>query len=142
MTNRRKYIFLDHAADLALRVWGDDLPELVGNAAEGLLEALYAEPPPSPTGETHIEVSAESPEEVVQHALRALLYLLEDDDLAPVLVSAAPGDGEDGVRLMVGVAALSAVRGLLSREIKAVTRHGLAVREIDGRLQTDIIFDI
>lgn len=135
------FVILEHTADLALRAYGRDLRELVENAARGLLALLYTAPPPGPGGWQELTVSAEDAEYLVQHALRELLYLLEDQRQAPVrvqVVAAEPGEA----CLRVGVVPLETVRPILRSEIKAVTRHGLEIVKDSAGLTVTVTFDV
>jgi SHS2 domain-containing protein len=132
---------LDHTADLSLRAYGRDLRELTENAARGLLALLYAADPPAPQQTRELTVSAEQPEYVIQRALRELLYLLEDSGEAPVAVAVATA-GRGEARLRVGTVPLEQVRSLLGAEIKAVTRHGLAIAQGPEGLSLTLVLDV
>lgn len=135
------YEIVDHTADLSLRAWGADLRELIGQAAAGLLALIYREAPGVAAERRELTVTAEAPELLLQRSLRELLYLMEDEALAPVTVEVAIAEGES-VRLRVGVKPLEAVRGLLQLEIKAVTRHGLEIRSTATGLEVTLVFDV
>lgn len=132
---------MDHTADLSITAWGRDLSELVANAAAGMLALLYAGPPPAPTAWRQVTASGAEPETALQHALRELLYLIEDENLAPAAVQTTGGNG-DGVTLQVGTVPLSEAKSLLGAEIKAVTRHGLDIRSVADGLEVTIVFDV
>ena len=130
-----------HTADQAVRVYGRDMRELVENAAAGMLALLYIEPLPQ-TGETlERQVEAESPELLVHHALRELLYLLEDEALAPVTVQVTEAN-EHSATLRISVVPREVVESLLGAPIKAVTRHGLQIAPEGDLLTVTIVFDV
>lgn len=136
-----KFELVEHTADQALRAYGHDMRELVENAAAGMLALLYIDPLPQ-AGETlERQVEAESPELLVHHALRELLYLLEDEALAPVTVQVSEAN-EHSATLQVSVVAREAVESLLGAPIKAVTRHGLQITPHDDLLTVTIVFDV
>jgi SHS2 domain-containing protein len=135
------YEILDHTADLSLRAWGADLRELIGQAAAGLLALIYRDEPGAAAERREVTVTADSPELLLQRSLRELLYLMEDEALAPVTVEVASAEGES-VHLRVGVKPLEAVRSLLRLEIKAVTRHGLEIRSSATGLEVTLVFDV
>ena len=137
----RQFETLEHTADLALRVWGRDLRELIENAAAGLISLLYNETPPAAADERPLRVVAEAPELVLHHALRELLYLLEDEGLAVVEVRVTSAD-EEGAELLAGVVPRDQVAQLLGGPIKAVTHHGLEIRREGGQLLVDLVFDV
>jgi len=131
---------LEHTADKALRVRGRDLRELVENAMRGLLALLYAESPPPPRHWVELSVAGESPEEVLHHALREMLYLLEDEDQAPVAVEVCRAEPQ-AAEFRVGTVPAAEVRAALAGTIKAVTYHGLQVRREGELLVTEVVFD-
>jgi SHS2 domain-containing protein len=132
---------LDHTADLSIRAHGRDLRELVENAAAGLLALLYAGPPPPATGTRDLAVAADRPEFVLQRALRELLYLMEDEGLAPVSVEVLTA-GETSATLRAGAVPLEDARPYLGAEIKAVTRHGLEITHEPDGLSITLVFDV
>jgi len=142
-TTRRPvgYEILEHTADQAIRATGRDLRELIGNAAGGMLALLYSGTAPPPRHELELSVEGDSPEMVLHHALRELLYLLEDEGLAPVRVRVAAANAERAV-LRVGVIPRDQAEPLLGTIPKAVTRHGLAIEGDGDVLRITIVFDV
>jgi len=130
-----------HTADQAIRAYGHDLRELIENAAAGMISLLYVEPPPEAedTLERHIE--AEDAEALVHHALRELLYLLEDEALAPVVVEVTEATEQSAI-LKVAVVARENIEKLFAAPIKAVTRHGLQVARSGDLLTVTVVFDV
>jgi SHS2 domain-containing protein len=87
-----------------------------------------------------LEVTAESPDLLLHHSLRELLYLLEDEALAPVSVEVVRAD--DGTAaLHVGIDREIA-ETLMGAQIKAVTRHGLQIMSQGKLLQVTLVFDV
>jgi SHS2 domain-containing protein len=97
-----KFEILEHTADQAIRAYGADLRELIESAAAGMLALLYAEPPPEAGQYLDLDVEAEAPDLLLHHCLRELLYLLEDEALAPVSLQVTEAS-EHAARLRVGV---------------------------------------
>lgn len=135
------YEILDHTADRALRAWGHDLRELIEHAAAGMMALLYVETPPAAVREVALTVTADGPEMVLHHSLRALLYLMEDEALAPVSVAVTEATDE-GAALRVGVIPREAAEPLFGALIKAVTRHDLRVEPDGDQLTARIVFDV
>lgn len=132
---------LGHTADVALVARGLDLGELIANAAAGMLAILYGGPPPEAQQVVEREVEASSRDLLLHHALRELLYLLEDEALSPVSVQVT-ACRDDSVALRVGVVDRESAEPLLSTLMKAVTRHGLGITEEHGWLTARIVFDV
>lgn len=135
------YEILEHTADQAIRATGRDLRELIEKAAAGMLALLYSGTAPSPRHEVELSVKGDGPEMVLHHALRELLYLLEDEGLAPVRVRVTSADAERAA-LRVGVIPRDQAEPLLGTVLKAVTRHGLAIEEDGDVLYITIVFDV
>jgi len=136
-----RYEVLEHTADQALRATGRDLRELIENAAAGMISLLYAAAPPPPERELERTIAADSPELLVHHSLRELLYLLEDEDLAPVGVRVVAATDAQAT-LQVGVIPRAAAEPLLGALLKAVTRHGLNIERDADLLGISIVFDV
>lgn len=132
---------LEHTADVGVRARGRDLGELIAQAAAGMLSLLYHGGLPPAARTIEREVRAEAPDLLVHHALRELLYLLEDEALGPVAVEVVAAH-EGTACLRVGVVPREQVVPLLAAPIKAVTRHALGITEEAGLLVTQIIFDV
>jgi len=132
---------LEHTADVALVAHGRELGELIANAAAGMLAVLYGGPPPEAQQVIEREVAADSPDLLLHHALRELLYLLEDEALSPVSVQVTAWR-DSSVALRVGVVDRERAEPLLSTMMKAVTRHGLGITEENGWLTAQIVFDV
>lgn len=135
------YEILEHTADQAIRAHGHDLRELIEHAAAGMIKLLYVEKPGPAEQDLELPVEAESPEMLVHHCLRELLYLLEDEGLAPVEVAVTEAD-EHTATLRVGVVSRETAEPLLGAGVKAVTRHGLAIERADDLLSITIVFDV
>ena len=131
---------IDHTADYAVRARGRDLRELIESAGRGLIALTVAAAGLSPTTQRPIGAHGDGPEALLVHALREMLYLLEDEGLVAVGFDVSCADG-GSVSARVDCVPLEAVRDRLLGHIKAVTYHDLAVREVDGELQVEIVFD-
>ena len=135
------YKILEHTADQAIRATGRDLRELIENAAAGMLALLYGGRAPAAEREVEVSVAADGPELVLHHALRELLYLLEDEGLAPVTVRVVAAD-ERRAALQVGVVPRAQVEPVLRALLKAVTRHELQMQRSGGTSSITIVFDV
>ena len=94
----------------------------------------------TPSEQRAISANADTPEILLVHALREMLYLLEDEGLVAVGFDVLHAEG-GSVSAQVDCVPLEAVRDRLLGHIKAVTYHDLVVREVDGELQVEIVFD-
>jgi SHS2 domain-containing protein len=146
--NRRRmsgFEEVEHVADLALRVRGRDLADLLVNAARGLTWLLSpAEQEVGPaqdrvSGEQvhRVEVEAFDAEGLLVEWLSELLYLAERERFVGRTFS---------ILEVTPTRMRATVRGApvekLARHIKAVTYHQLAIVQTAEGLETVIVFDV
>lgn len=140
---------LPHTADIMIRVFGDTMAELFCNALIGMFQAVR----PIAQGcrvegelvvcdrlpETHmVQVTAIDYEALLVDFLSEALYLSDVHNEA-YLDAAVQKIGPTHITAEVkGVK----VTGFEVVELKAVTYHGLEIKQINGRWQADIVFDI
>jgi len=128
------YVEVAHTADLALRIWGSSLGELLASAAEG----LFASVPPGcgPRVERRLTLTAEDVETLLVDWLSELLYLSE-----------AKRETYDTFTVTVepGLCLSATIRGTAGANerprVKAVTYHGLCVEQVDGVYAATLVFD-
>jgi SHS2 domain-containing protein len=128
---------IEHTADWAIRVWGDDQRALYENAALGMVSLLGDAKPTEITVRRSIEVSAIDPESLLVDWLTELLYLLEDHLIFD----------EIRVKDIEGNTLHADISGgppdePINKHIKAVTYHMLEIKQTDHGLETVIVFDV
>jgi SHS2 domain-containing protein len=135
---KRGYREVPHVADVALEVWGRDLPELFEHAAEGLFSlAVTVEPGASISAERQIDLSAMDLETLLVGWLNELLLLYDEHGEGFVDFDVAlPAPGE----LSAKVHATKDYAGL--KAIKAATFHSLAIRQEPGGYRAVVVFDV
>jgi SHS2 domain-containing protein len=129
---------VEHTADLALRVRGRDLPELLINAARGMNRLLVSDPETVPTDvERSLEVDAFDAESLLVEWLSELAYWAEADMLV---------FGQFDLRQVRPDYLQAVVRGGrasdLQRNIKAVTYHDLNIVHSQDGLEVTVVFDV
>ncbi len=129
---------IEHTADWALRVWGEDLRALFENAAHGMASLIDGGIDQSRRIVSHtFKLQAPDWETLLVDWLTELLYLVEEEGL--VLTSIA-------VEYVTGFTLEAEVKGTpggtFSKHIKAVTYHNLAIRRTDHGYETTIVFDV
>lgn len=133
------YRELPHTADVALEVWGRDLPDLFAQAGRGLSDLLAHLPPDARPEHLHdIRLSAPDNETLLIDWLNELLTFFDEHGEAYVTFDVAmPHPGELTAR--VGATPRYTPR----HAIKAATFHNLAIRqEQDGGYRTVVVFDV
>jgi SHS2 domain-containing protein len=127
---------IEHTADWQLEVWAPDLPGLFEQAARGMLSLMGAQIAPGERVEREIQLYASDAETLLVGFLEELLYLLESEDLA----FDAFDIQTDGKLLNARLAGGGVEE--MSKEIKAVTFHNLAIERSEEGLRVRVVFDV
>jgi len=133
----KRFEEIEHTADLALRVYGQDMRELFANAAYGMF-AMMAEPSlEGPTREREVSLEAMDSESLLVDWLNELIYLHEVEretysqfniqTLSPTKLKAHVIGGPTRIK---------------TKAIKAATFHDLAIKETANGLVATIVFDV
>ena len=138
-----RYCLLDHTADLRVQVRGRDLPDLFANAGFALFDLLTdvelvrgLEP-----DDVSVAVPGGDREDLLVEWLRELLYRYHASGrLCCRIESPAVTDTSAAGRTW-GEAADPA-RHRPKHEIKAITYHGLLVREESGGWVAEVVMDV
>jgi SHS2 domain-containing protein len=133
----RRFEEVEHTADVAIRVWGRDLAELLANAAYGLACQMADPDGVEQTAERSVELEAYDAETLLVAWLGELLYLGERDgcvfvdfdvlEIAPTKLRAMARGGPAQVR---------------RRHVKAVTFSDLKISHTDQGYETTVVFDV
>ncbi len=127
---------VDHTADIALRVWGEDFYSLLKQAARGMYALMGSERQHDTVIDHIFFVEPGSRESKLVDFLSEILYLCEDKGfLFDTFEFIQRNDG-----LIVRVKG-SLVKSI-DRTIKAVTFHNLEVQETSEGFSTLITFDV
>ena len=128
---------IEHTADLALHVWGDDLPDLFATAARGMFSLLVDLAAVPSTQTLQVTLAAPDVETLLVDWLNELLYLGEGERLAAYV--------EFEFAVLTPTALQATVRGGAVSEycsyIKAATFHNLEVQVTPEGYETEIVFD-
>jgi len=132
------YEIVDHTADWALRVWGQDLADLMLNAAIGMNNLMIGDEITSPHTITRpLTLDAIDPETLLVDWLTELAYFAEMEQIifpTIALSNVTPTHLEAQIQ--------GSRVSELSKHIKAVTYHNLAIMETKNGLETTIVFDV
>jgi SHS2 domain-containing protein len=138
----KRFEELEHTADAGLRVFGDDLGEILVHAAQGMFSligrASFAE---QDLAERRWEIDYATADEALLRWLQALLLEFDLRGFFPVMTSVEAKPGRFAAVARGGT--FDPTRHELRSELKAVTRHGLCVRRVPrGGLEAEVIFDL
>ena len=128
---------LEHTADLAIRVSAINLHDLFTEASMAVMALSGIELQSGPIHENTIKLHAADPESLLVNWLEELIYEIEVnhrayDDFHIVI------DGDYSLQATVKLVPIASI----SRLIKAVTFHEMAIQQVADRLETVIVFDV
>jgi SHS2 domain-containing protein len=135
--------WIDHTADVGLRVTTSSLNELFAEAGWALFELVVANLSEShPTQERTIELAADDLETLLFDWLSELLFVFETEALVLSRFEVQVDETACTLRARVQGQALSLDRHALGHEVKAVTYHQLSVHRHADDWQAQVILDI
>ncbi len=140
----KRFEFIEHTADVAVRVYGGSLKELFTSAALAMFAVLVAKKKNKPEAsltEISVEKKAESLEDLLKAWLDELLfhYSAKGHVLRRIKALNVEEGQMQGAVLMD---CFDPEHYEAKNEIKAVTYHGLKVENIRNRWRAYILFDV
>ena len=131
------YEEVEHTADVALRVWADDLKSLFIEAASGMFQLIGECDADSPHIRNHIKLEAPDAEALLVDWLNELLYLHEVQTACYCCFDVR---GFTTTSIVADVAgnALDSER----KAVKAATFHDLRIRRTSTGYETVVVFDV
>jgi SHS2 domain-containing protein len=133
----------EHTADLGLRIFATDLPDLFRTAGEALFDVIVANRGDVQVVETElVSLKAESTEDLLIEWLNELIFRSETRHRLYTRFDVALDEGGRQLEATIGGEAIDRGRHVLDHEVKAATRHELLVRQVDGGWVAEVIVDI
>ncbi len=127
---------IEHTADLALHLWGDDLPDLFTTAARGMFAFVAVDVAAAPTRAVPVTLEALDVETLLVDWLNELLYWTEIAGLAFTAF-----DFETLTPTHLVATAHGAPITEYGKYVKAATFHDIAVLQTPEGYETEIVFD-
>ena len=148
MTSAMAFEFLEHTADLGVRITGASPRELVEEAVRAFYAVLLDPAASGAVGdsvERPVDLTSPDGEGVVVELLNELIYRFDAEKLLlPVLeveeVDLKSGSGR--LRGRLRGERFDPARHALATEVKAATYHAIRIEEAGGRLKIDVILDL
>ena len=131
----------DHTADMGLRIRAASMPELLQPAAEALYSAIGELTPAGDETPQAIELTDGDPAELLRDFLTELLVLFDRDGRMVTKIGSAVLS-ESLLTACCTIASIDEDACIFAREVKAITYHELAIREIPGGFEATMIVDI
>ena len=133
--------FFDHTADVGIRIEADSLNGLFEEAGRGLFALIVNDLASVRAEQTRqLELSCDDRELLLRDWLAELLYTFDAEQLLLSQFDVTIDDGK--LSATAHGEPFDDQRHDLQCEIKAVTYHGLAVRQSGNRWQAEVIVDI
>jgi SHS2 domain-containing protein len=131
----------DHTADLGLRIRAADVNSLFAEAGRALLSVIVSDPDSvEPREELTLHVAGRDIEYLFVDWLDELLFLFESKHFLALVFETVIDD--TGLSATVRGETCDLARHALAHEVKAVTYHGLAVKQAPDGWRAEVILDI
>lgn len=143
---RKDFEVVDHTADIGLKIYGKNREELFINAARGMVCLIIGSDisnrQKSIKNRYPIESNGSDIEDLLVNWLNELLFLNATELIIPVDYT-IDSLTDEIIRSHVAVIPIKDSPYRIIKEIKAVTYHGLYIRQVqDDRWEGNIVFDI
>jgi len=135
------YRFLPHTADARVEVRAPTLGELLAECTAVVRDLAAGDSPVEARERREISVAADRPEEVVLAFVRQLLHGFAVDAFVPAGFQPALVDARTARGVVPGER-FDPRRHAAQPEVKALTRHGLSVRETPDGWIAELLFDL
>ncbi|MBN2024223.1 MAG: archease [Pirellulales bacterium] len=140
-SRRGMYEIFEHTADLGIRVRAGTWAELLAEAGRGFLAVLVSNPEAvEPAESVAIEVKGAHREDLLVDWLDELLYTFATQRLLLTRFDVRPS--ASGISATAHGEPFDPARHVLDREVKAITYHGLVVREEPNGWLAEVILDL
>ena len=132
--------FIEHTADIGVRVSAPTMEELFQEAAAAMFAAVSSDPPSGWNEKRSVSLEAPDAESLIVDWLNELLYLLEVKLFWAVETRVSLSG--NSTRLEADVSGVKMEGTIEGTEIKAVTYHLLEIHPVEEGFETDIYFDV
>ena len=137
----KRFEYIEHTADVGVRVWGMTLPELFANAAYAMFSIMAELAAVRGRFSEVVEVGSQNSEELLVEWLRELLYLSSIREYLFSRFDVVEMD-ETHLKAICWGEPIDAARHRLQTEVKTVTYHQLYIRRSAEGFEAQIIFVI
>jgi len=135
----KKFKFVEHTADVEIKVWGNNLEDLFKNSFYGLLNIISKETIPGK--ETRlIEITSPDNESLLVDFLNEVIYLITTRGWLPSEVVTLEIT-DTNLKTKLNGKVISSPE-LIKTEVKATTYHNLKIKHNVDKWETNICFDI
>lgn len=133
----------EHTADLGLRIFAVDLPDLFRTAGEALFDVIVDNRQDVRVLETEpVALTGESAEDLLLEWLNELVFRSETQHRLYTRFDLAVDETGRRLEGTIGGESIDRARHVLDHEVKAATRHGLSVQNRNGGWVAEVVLDI
>lgn len=136
----KKYSFIEHTADIAIKAYGKNLAECFENAACAMFDIISDTKKVKSVGEYELALKASSLEELLVDWLSKLLWLYDTNNFLLGKFKVKLDEAKIELKARVWGEEFKFEKHSRGKEIKAVTYHMLDVNKEKGYVQ--VLFDI
>jgi SHS2 domain-containing protein len=132
------YEELEHTADWAIRVIGNDLSHLFTRSSNAMLDLMKIVPVDGTPVSREVQLQAPDTEGLLVSWLEEILFLIDTEHVAPV--SCTCRVSKDGQQLNGEIQTLPMMS--MRNSIKAITYNELNVLQTNDGFEVQIVFDV
>lgn len=135
--------FLEHTADISIRIHGKTIEELFINAVTAMFTILADRKDKKGKEEKRkISIKAENVEDLLIYWLNELLSLFYTYNFCPLVYNNIELKKKDGCLLTAEIKGAISDNIEIKTEIKAATYHNIRIEKEKGNFRVDIVFDV
>jgi SHS2 domain-containing protein len=139
--NHPAFSTASHTADVAMTLYGSDVPELLVNAAHALNSIVFARVDIKPEQERTVKLRSVDDDTLLVDWLNELIYMLDAEQMVfGEFHVVRHSEGAADIRCLGE--ALDLTRHAMAREVKAATYHGAHIRRNAQSFAATVIFDV
>ena len=131
----------EHTADIGIRAWGNNFPEVFEEAAQALFNVIVDLKTVTPRQEFKVKLTAESEEELLLKWLQELLFISETKHIFFSKFKVSSVTPKQFIAEAYGEPA-DLQKHSFGREVKAITRHQFRLVSGPPRYLAEVILDI
>jgi len=139
--NMPHFTFLDHTADMGIRVTAPTLGGLFENAAQSLMQIMIKQRPAARTSILRLSVSGEDLSDLMVRWLGEILYLLQGESKVVMDID-IDSITETRLEATLLVDPFNPKQHVVITEIKAVTYHQIEVGRRGYGWEATVVFDL
>lgn len=135
----KRFIFLEHTADIKFQAFGKNIEEVFENSALALKESIYENIKVKKKIKKKIIVNAKDNEGLLYRFLEEFLYLLDAEDF---LFSNVAKIKIKNNKLTAKISGDKASNYKFTNNVKAITYNEMFVKEQDGKWIAQVVIDV